>query len=41
MDSVKEKDTEELLDIGVCPSHNRLYECYCTDCFWFVSPNPA
>ena len=32
MDSVREAD--EPLDIGVCTQHNRVFECYCTQCYW-------
>ena len=34
MNSVDE--AEETLDIGVCNEHNRVFECYCTQCFWYI-----
>jgi hypothetical protein len=33
MDSVHEAD--EPADIGVCNEHNRVYECYCTQCYTY------
>lgn len=31
MDAVHEAD--EPVDIGVCNTHNRVFECYCTQCY--------
>lgn len=39
MDAVHE--AEEPMDIGVCAAHNRVFECYCTQCFWYSPPYPA
>jgi hypothetical protein len=32
MDAVNE--AEEPIDIGVCNQHNRVFECYCSQCYW-------
>lgn len=37
MDSVHEAD--EPGDIGVCHEHNRVFECYCNQCYWYQLPN--
>ena len=34
MDAVNE--SEEPMDVGVCHDHNRVYECYCTICYWYI-----
>ena len=39
MDAVHE--AEEPMDIGVCNQHNRVFECYCTQCYWYPSSYPA
>ena len=39
MDAVHEAD--EPLDIGVCSQHNRVFECYCTQCYWYYSSHSA
>lgn len=33
MDLVHE--AEEPGDIGVCHDHNRVFECYCNQCYWY------
>lgn len=39
MDAVHE--AEEPLDIGVCTQHNRVFECYCTQCYWYAPVHSA
>ena len=33
MDSVHEAD--EPGDVGICHEHNRVFECYCNNCYWY------
>lgn len=34
MDSVHEAD--EPGDVGICHEHNRVFECYCNNCYWYL-----